>query len=284
LDRVLTRSLGPSSIPSLSDGVTLGTAWNLSAAWKRGHAQAAASRIIISVAHRIHQGAMPDLSAPARKSDFYFVPAEEPETAVQRILELVKTRIPKRFGLDPIRDIQVLCPRNSGGVGALSLNIELQAALNPASERKVGVWPNREQRVVAGLGAVGAAIRISRRVDQIAERFGRLGRHSSGCHRLERPLMTPFRTTAVVVLFTLAALSAVATFVESYNLGEGLWASRAAVVRILMGVGHDDAGVDRESFAPTIRSLMQRATTVSNSFRNRSLSRKRPWRLLENVE
>jgi exodeoxyribonuclease V alpha subunit len=49
----------------------------------------------------------------------------------------VKTRIPNRFGLDPIRDIQVLCPMNRGGVGARSLNIELQAALNPAGERKV---------------------------------------------------------------------------------------------------------------------------------------------------
>jgi exodeoxyribonuclease V alpha subunit len=98
--------------------------------------QAAASRIIIN-AHRINQGAMPDLSAPSRESDFYFVPAEDPEIAVQRILELVKTRIPKRFGLNPIRDIQVLCPMNRGGVGARSLNIELQTALNPAGERKV---------------------------------------------------------------------------------------------------------------------------------------------------
>ena len=56
---------------------------------------------------------------------------------MQRILELVQTRIPARFGLDPIRDIQVLCPMNRGGVGARSLNIELQAALNPAGERKV---------------------------------------------------------------------------------------------------------------------------------------------------
>jgi exodeoxyribonuclease V alpha subunit len=98
--------------------------------------QAAASRIIIN-AHRINQGAMPDLRAPAGESDFYFVPAEDPETAVQRILELVKTRIPKRFGLNSVRDIQVLCPMNRGGVGARSLNIELQAALNPAGERKV---------------------------------------------------------------------------------------------------------------------------------------------------
>ena len=50
---------------------------------------------------------------------------------------LVQSRIPSRFGLDPIRDIQVLCPMNRGGVGARSLNIELQAALNPAGARKV---------------------------------------------------------------------------------------------------------------------------------------------------
>jgi exodeoxyribonuclease V alpha subunit len=98
--------------------------------------QAAQSRIITS-AHRINQGSIPDLSPPGTDSDFYFVQANDPETAVGRILELVKARIPKRFGLDPIRDIQVLCPMNRGGVGARSLNIELQAALNPAGDRKV---------------------------------------------------------------------------------------------------------------------------------------------------
>jgi exodeoxyribonuclease V alpha subunit len=98
--------------------------------------QAAQSRIITS-AHRINQGSIPDLSASGADSDFYFVPADGPETAVSTINELVKTRIPKRFGLDPIRDIQVLCPMNRGGIGARSLNIELQAALNPAGERKV---------------------------------------------------------------------------------------------------------------------------------------------------
>jgi exodeoxyribonuclease V alpha subunit len=98
--------------------------------------QAAQSRII-TTAHRINQGAIPDLSPPSADSDFYFVQANEPETAVARIIELVKTRIPRRFGLNPIRDIQVLCPMNRGGVGARTLNVELQAALNPAGERKV---------------------------------------------------------------------------------------------------------------------------------------------------
>ena len=98
--------------------------------------QAAQSCIIVS-AHRINQGTIPDLEKPEGDSDFYFVRAEEPETTVQRIVELVKTRIPQRFGFDPIRDVQVLCPMNRGGVGARSLNIELQKALNPAGERKV---------------------------------------------------------------------------------------------------------------------------------------------------
>ena len=98
--------------------------------------QAAQSRIITS-AHRINQGLIPDLSRPEGDSDFYFVQADDPETAMLRIIELVKTRIPARFGLDPIRDIQVLCPMNRGGIGARSLNIELQRTLNPAGERKV---------------------------------------------------------------------------------------------------------------------------------------------------
>jgi exodeoxyribonuclease V alpha subunit len=98
--------------------------------------QAAQSRIITG-AHRINQGSIPDLSPPGPDSDFYFVQADDPETAVSRIVELVKTRIAKRFGLDPIRDIQVLRPMNRGGVGARSLNIELQSVLNPAGDRKV---------------------------------------------------------------------------------------------------------------------------------------------------
>jgi exodeoxyribonuclease V alpha subunit len=98
--------------------------------------QAAQGRIITG-AHRINQGSIPDLARPEGDTDFYFVQADDPDIAVTRIIELVKTRIPQRFGLDPIRDIQVLCPMNRGGVGARSLNIELQAALNPAGDRKV---------------------------------------------------------------------------------------------------------------------------------------------------
>jgi len=98
--------------------------------------QAAESRVIVN-AHRINQGQMPELGRPEGETDFYFVSADQPETAVSRIIELVKTRIPRRFGLDPIRDVQILCPMNRGGAGARSLNIELQAALNPGGEQKV---------------------------------------------------------------------------------------------------------------------------------------------------
>src|SRR5260370_41510425 len=87
--------------------------------------QAALSRIITS-AHRINQGSIPDLGKPEGDSDFYSGQADDPETAVPRIIELVKTRIPQRFGLDPIRDIQVLCPMNRGGLAAQSLNVERQ--------------------------------------------------------------------------------------------------------------------------------------------------------------
>ena len=125
-------SLGPGQI--LADTITSGAVpvVRLTEVFR----QAARSRIITS-AHRINHGSMPDLGKPEGDSDFYFVQADDPETAVRRIVELVKTRIPQRFGLDPIRDIQVLCPMNRGGVGARSLNIELQKALNPAGERKV---------------------------------------------------------------------------------------------------------------------------------------------------
>jgi exodeoxyribonuclease V alpha subunit len=98
--------------------------------------QAAQSQIVQS-AHRINSGQMPDLSAPRDATDFYFVEASGPDIAITRLIELVKERIPRRFGFDPLRDIQVLCPMNRGGLGARSLNVELQRALNPRGDPKV---------------------------------------------------------------------------------------------------------------------------------------------------
>ncbi len=98
--------------------------------------QAASSRII-TTAHRINRGEMPDLARAEAESDFHFVQADDPDTAVARIIDLVKTRIHRRFGLDPVRDIQVLCPMARGGVGARSLNIDLQVTLNGEATPKV---------------------------------------------------------------------------------------------------------------------------------------------------
>ena len=70
-------------------------------------------------------------------TDFYFVEAKDSKLAVARMIEVVKTRIPLRYGLDPIRDIQVLYPMNRGGMGARSLNVALQNALNPVKEHRV---------------------------------------------------------------------------------------------------------------------------------------------------
>ena len=97
--------------------------------------QAATSRIIVN-AHRINQGLMPEwVQDPA--SDFHFIECADAEDGVAKILQIVRERIPARYGLDPIRDIQVLCPMNRGGLGARSLNIDLQQALNPPGELRV---------------------------------------------------------------------------------------------------------------------------------------------------
>jgi len=65
----------------------------------------AATSCIITNAHRINQGFMPEL-VPADGGDFYFVNAADPEEGVRKLLAIVQERIPKRFGLDPIRDVQ----------------------------------------------------------------------------------------------------------------------------------------------------------------------------------
>lgn len=92
--------------------------------------QAAGSRIITS-AHKINAGSMPDLDGDAN-DDFFFIEREEPEAIQTTILELVKSRIPKKLGCDATQDIQVLCPMNRGTLGARQMNALLQENLNPA--------------------------------------------------------------------------------------------------------------------------------------------------------
>jgi exodeoxyribonuclease V alpha subunit len=86
---------------------------------------------IITNAHLINKGQMPNLKSNKPESDFYYIEANEPELIIDKIKTLVKERIPKKFNVDPIRHIQVLCPMQRGGCGARFLNLELQKLLNP---------------------------------------------------------------------------------------------------------------------------------------------------------
>lgn len=92
--------------------------------------QAAESRIIVN-AHRINRGELPEWPKRDEHSDFWFVEAKTPEDGAAKVVEFVSRRIPRRFNLDPIEDIQVLCPMQRGPLRACSLNADLQKVLNP---------------------------------------------------------------------------------------------------------------------------------------------------------
>src|SRR5438093_1740679 len=97
--------------------------------------QAATSQIIVN-AHRINQGQMP-LMREDGQSDFYVIAADSHEEIQAKLLRVVTERIPQRFGLHPIRDVQVLTPMNRGSLGARALNAVLQQALNPEATPRV---------------------------------------------------------------------------------------------------------------------------------------------------
>ena len=97
--------------------------------------QAANSRII-SNAHRVNAGRLPEVPAKGGESDFFFIEREEPDQIAATLVEMIKTRIPSKFRLDSIRDIQVLCPMNRGSLGIRELNVLLQNELNPAHADK----------------------------------------------------------------------------------------------------------------------------------------------------
>ncbi len=94
--------------------------------------QDAASRIVVN-AHAINEGRMPELSH--KDGDFFFFRAADSAAAAERIVDLVAERIPKRFGHDPLREIQVLCPMRRGAAGVEGLNSALQQRLNPHASR-----------------------------------------------------------------------------------------------------------------------------------------------------
>lgn len=93
--------------------------------------QGSGSRIV-EAAHAIRSGEEPQ--GGGEGDDFFFVEARSASHARQLVRELVTVRIPRRFGLDAMRDVQVLCPMYRGDAGADALNQELQSALNPSGE------------------------------------------------------------------------------------------------------------------------------------------------------
>ncbi len=94
----------------------------------------AAGSLIIRNAHRINQGLMPE--TPPDAQDFFIFVKQEPAGAAELLVDVVKNRVPRKFGLDPLDDIQVLSPMYNGLLGVSNLNQMLQAALNPPSARK----------------------------------------------------------------------------------------------------------------------------------------------------
>jgi exodeoxyribonuclease V alpha subunit len=86
--------------------------------------------LIVENAHRIHEG-LPPQSAESPEGAFHVIHRNTGETAADTIQKVVTENIPRRFGLDPRRDVQVLTPRHRGDAGTIALNQRLQAALNP---------------------------------------------------------------------------------------------------------------------------------------------------------
>ncbi len=91
--------------------------------------QAKKSLIVVN-SHRINKGMFPVIANDKPNSNFYFIQKEDPEDVLKTILNLVQTRIPEKFNVDPVDDIQVLTPMHRGSIGAGNLNHELQAVLN----------------------------------------------------------------------------------------------------------------------------------------------------------
>ncbi len=92
----------------------------------------AARSMITTAAHEINQGRPPHLEPQGDQDhDFFFIDRPSPERALATVVEVVAERVPKRFDMDPVRDVQVLAPMYRGAVGIDALNERLQARLNP---------------------------------------------------------------------------------------------------------------------------------------------------------
>ena len=106
--------------------------------------QAEQSRIVVN-AHRINSGSMPVTDGNDPDSDFFFVVRDDPAEAADLAVDLASRRIPRRYNLDPVDDIQVLTPMHRGELGVRRLNERLQAELTPPGPELT--YGNRRFRV-----------------------------------------------------------------------------------------------------------------------------------------
>ena len=90
------------------------------------------SGLIVRNAHHVNAGE--PLEIRHGETDFYFVRIEDPQECVKRAIEFMTTRIPRKFGMDPLADVQVLVPMRKNVLGTDNLNVELQKALNPSGD------------------------------------------------------------------------------------------------------------------------------------------------------
>ncbi len=129
----------PNQLPSVGPGTVLADMLELSKKYKETLAsvhldeifrQARAS-LIVTGAHDILRGIKPRSGEKGEDADLFLIERNTPEDCLETIKQLVKERIPQKFGLDPIEDIQVLTPMHKGLLGSANLNIELQNLLNP---------------------------------------------------------------------------------------------------------------------------------------------------------
>jgi exodeoxyribonuclease V alpha subunit len=96
--------------------------------------QSERSMIVVN-AHRVNRGEIPGVErGPEHLNDFYLTSIEEPEVVLEKIIHLCKEAIPKKFGFDPLKDIQVLAPMHRGTVGVTNLNASLQKELNTGTD------------------------------------------------------------------------------------------------------------------------------------------------------
>jgi len=95
--------------------------------------QAGDSRII-SGAHAINRGEIPDIMDAPKDSDFLFIDREDPDECAATLVSMVRDRLPKHVGIDPVEGIQILSPMHRGSLGIKELNLRLQSSLNPRSE------------------------------------------------------------------------------------------------------------------------------------------------------